>query len=102
MHTHHESTVTNCHGCSGGPMRNCRAGDSRAESLSGWRLVLCAMGAFLGPGFLAIVGASCLGESHSMRFVAAIAGLAVGIVGAAVVAKRLGARNRTAAKSSEA
>lgn len=99
MHTHHESGVTNCHGCSGSPMRACGVRDTHAESPSGWRLVLWAMGTFLGPGFLAIVGACCLGQSHSMRFVAVIAGLAVGMVGSALVAKRPRAANETTTKS---
>lgn len=83
-------------------MRDCRARDTRAESLSGWRLVLGAISIFLGPGFLAIVGACCLGETHSLRFVAAIAGLAVGMLGSAVVAKWPGAGDETTAESHKA
>ena len=92
MHTHHETTGTRCGGCSSRPIQNCPLGGNREESLlSSWLLVVAAMGLFLEPGFLAIVGASCLGESHGARFMGAIVGLAVGMTGSVVVAKRLSA-----------
>ncbi len=92
MHTHHETTVRRCGGCSSGSIGNCPLQGNREESLlSGWLFAVAAMGLFLEPGLLAIVGASCLGEGYGVRFIGAILGLLVGLTGSAVAAKRLSA-----------
>lgn len=49
---------------------------------SGWRLVAIAVGLFLVPIVLAIVGALFGGESQDAQLVGALAGLAIGMGGA--------------------
>ena len=82
-HAQEESEGPGCHGCA---MCECPAAEG-VGPVSGWRLGLAAMGLFLGPIVLAIVGAACCRESQAGQLLGAVAGLVVGMVGAVAIAR---------------
>ena len=90
MYTDHEPGEVKSSGCLGCPVQDCPAGDREDDlPVSGWRLGLSAMGLFLGPSVLAIVGAMCYGNSRGAQFLGAIAGLVIGMTASVVLAKLL-------------
>ncbi len=88
-------------GCSACPIDDCPSADALGASLpSGRRLVLAVAALFLGPGVLAILGASCFPESQGAQFLAAIAGLAVGMAASVAALKRFHRTARTESTTS--
>ena len=87
-----------CPGCSGCAAPVAREEVSSAiQPLSGGRLVVTSMAVFLLPLVLAIVSATFLAESQDARFLAALAGFAVG-VGVAMGLGRVFCRVREASQ----
>ena len=87
-HTPPSPNRTSCRGCSGCLSRE-RPGEDRGEgpSLEGGRLAWASAGLFVGPLFLAIVGATCLRASLVGQLVGAAAGLAAGMAGCVAAGK---------------
>lgn len=83
-------TQTNCAGCPRCAAEGCLSPPGEeAGTPEGCRLVFGAIGLFLMPLVLAIVGAKWLGTTGVMQFLGGLAGLAVGMT-ASVVAGRIG------------
>ena len=84
MHDHREAACEKC------PVENCPTGGATpADAPRGWRLVLTSIGFFLAPLLLALLGSACLAETGTGQFVGGVAGLALGLAGAAVVSRLL-------------
>lgn len=84
--TNHSS----CHSC-----KTCAPGEDTCPGVdapSGGRLILTAVGSLLLPLLLAITGAAAAGRTEKAHIVGGLAGLGLGLVGAAVVVRLLGHR----------
>jgi len=72
------------------------AGEAGAGGPSGWRLTLPAVGVFLIPLALAVVGATVAGPREAGRALGAVVGLLGGLGGAAAAARLLGRKDGAA------
>jgi len=81
--------------CPGG-CPSCSRAKSVPEGPSGWRLTLPAVGIFLAPLALAVVGAAVSGPGEAGRALGAVGGLVAGLGGAIVAGRLLGRKGRAA------
>jgi len=75
-------------GCQGGSCPHCAMSDvPTAENMTGWRLTLWSAGVFLLPLMLAFVGAIVFRGDALVQAGGVLAGLLIGFVVSAVIAK---------------
>lgn len=82
-------TCSSCRACGAPAAGLAQEHPDRVEDsgLRGRRLVLAAFAFFVAPIVLAIIGAFIAGDSDGAQFLGAVAGLAVGMGGSALLAK---------------
>ena len=77
-----------CSSCAKCPTEDCPAKKETEEPrLRGRSLGLAAIGLFIAPIALAVVGSLCIGESDGAQFAGALTGLGLGMGASAVLAR---------------
>jgi hypothetical protein len=89
MPADHQPAEAICSGCPRCPSGDHPTDEPDSPLLYGWRLGLSAIGLFLGPVVLAIVGVLLFGDSPASQLAGAMVGLGVGLAVSVGVAKVL-------------
>ena len=89
---------TDGHRCAGCAADQCPGGDEllREQPLRGWRLMAVSIGFFVTPLILALIGAACGRSNPHAQLAGAIAGLTLGSVCFAFVARVIVAKKEVA------
>jgi chromate transport protein ChrA len=93
--------ASSCENCPGCGHSHEMPGEITPGGLSGWPLATAAFFVFVLPVGLAIVGAAVIGKDPNGQLLGALAGFAVGVVLAAVVARMLRRKQKNKTDSTD-